>query len=137
MPPHFARREHHEHVERAINAVDMGAFASRPIGALSGGQKKRVFLARAIAQEAEILLLDEPLAGVDRVTETLFFEVLSRLRTEGKTILMISHDLPTVEKKADTVLLISRSVIDIGPASTTLTQDCLERAYHSVRRIGV
>ncbi|MFW6368284.1 MAG: metal ABC transporter ATP-binding protein [Spirochaetota bacterium] len=136
MPPYFARHEHHERVEEAIEAVDMASFASRPIGALSGGQKKRVFLARAIAQDADLLLLDEPLAGIDRLTETLFFDVLSRVRASGKTVLMISHDFPTVEKKADTVLLISRSVIDIGPAATTLTQDCLERAYHSVRRGG-
>lgn len=134
LPPRFAGAEHHRRVEEALEAVDMTSHAHRPIGGLSGGQKKRVFLARAIAQEADLLLLDEPLAGVDRVTESLFFDVLNSLRARGKSVIMISHDLPTVQEKADTVLLISRTVIDIGPPARTMTQECMERAYHSVRR---
>ncbi|MFW5995237.1 MAG: metal ABC transporter ATP-binding protein [Spirochaetia bacterium] len=134
LPPRFAGAEHHRRVDEALEAVDMSSQAHRPIGGLSGGQKKRVFLARAIAQEADLLLLDEPLAGVDRVTESLFFEVLGNLIAKGKSVIMISHDLPTVQAKADTALLISRTVIEIGPPAQTMTQECMERAYHSVRR---
>ena len=135
LPPHFSARSHHDAAATALRAVGMSDYADRPIGALSGGQKKRVFLARAIAQDADLLLLDEPLAGIDRATESVFFEVLVELRSAGKTVLMITHDFPTVEEFADTVMLLSRSVIEIGPPAEVLTDENLERTYHgSVRR---
>ncbi len=135
LPPRFAARRHHEASAAALGSVGMSDYADRPIGALSGGQKKRVFLARAIAQEADLLLLDEPLAGIDRATESVFFDVLVELKSAGKTVLMITHDFPTVEEFADTVMLLSRSVIEIGPPAEILTDENLERTYHgSVRR---
>lgn len=135
LPPRFAARRHHEVSASALDAVGMSDYAGRPIGALSGGQKKRVFLARAIAQDADLLLLDEPLAGIDRATESVFFDVLVELKAAGKTVLMITHDFPTVEQFADTVMLLSRSVIEIGAPAAVLTDENLERTYHgSVRR---
>lgn len=137
LPPHFAGKSHQNAAERALESVNMAEYARRSIGALSGGQKKRVFLARAIAQDADLLLLDEPLAGVDRSTETVFFDVLVRLKEAGKTILMITHDFPTVERFADTVMLLSRSVIELGPPSSVMNDDNLERTYHGMIRRAI
>ena len=109
--------------------VGMAAFAERQIGALSGGQQQRVFLARALAQQADLLILDEPFAGVDAATEKAIVEVLKGLRDEGKTILAVHHDLATLGDYFDRVLMINCQKIAEGPVATTLTDDNLNATY--------
>lgn len=95
----------------ALERVQLAELAERQIGELSGGQKKRVFMARALAQEAQIFLLDEPFAGVDRVTEGLLIEVLKELREAGKTVLVATHDLQRLPSYADEALLVKNRVL--------------------------
>ena len=115
----------HECLER----VGMTAFADRQIGALSGGQQQRVFLARALAQQADLLILDEPFAGVDAATEQAIVAVLQELRDQGKTILAVHHDLSTLATYFDRVLLINCQKIAEGSMATTLTDDNLNAAF--------
>lgn len=130
LPPRFLGESHHQAVHRALEAVGMESFARRPIGALSGGQKKRVFLARTLAQNPRVLLLDEPLAGVDRASEALILKVLRQACGEGKTIIMVTHDLPTAREQADLVVLINHGVMGVGTPREMLSNDALERCYH-------
>ncbi len=129
FPPWFARREHHDAARRALDAVEMLHCETRPIGALSGGQKKRVFLARALAQDARILLLDEPLAGVDARSAEVIFNVFHRARNEGRTLILVTHDLASAEKYADRAVLINRTVIAEGKPSEVLTLENLAQAF--------
>ena len=110
LPARWHSSRHRDAVEKALNDVDMLAYAERPIGASSGGQKKRVLLARALAQEASILLLDEPLAGVDPPSERLILDVLKREREAGRTIVMVTHDMPGARRYVDHVVLINRFI---------------------------
>ena len=114
-------------VEAALEAVDMADHAARPIGELSGGQKKRVMLARALAQQARILLLDEPLAGVDPPSETLILNTLERERSIGRTIIMVTHDMPSARLYADNVLLINRTLVGMGTPDEMLSDAMLAR----------
>ncbi|SNY95948.1 metal ABC transporter ATP-binding protein [Halomonas sp. hl-4] len=114
LPARWYHPRHSEAVRNALTAVDMLAFSDRPIGALSGGQKKRVLLARALAQQAKILLLDEPLAGVDPPSEKLILDVLCRERQAGSTIIMVTHDMPSARRYADRVVLINRVIRGVG-----------------------
>ncbi|MEL7099486.1 MAG: metal ABC transporter ATP-binding protein [Pseudomonadota bacterium] len=120
------------HKARAIEAlarVGMTDFAQRQIGQLSGGQQQRVFLARALAQGADLYLLDEPFAGVDAATEAAIVDVLRSLRDEGKTIAVVHHDLSTVEAYFDDVFLLNTQEIATGPVATTFTDANLAAAY--------
>ncbi|WP_327050453.1 metal ABC transporter ATP-binding protein [Halomonas sp. KO116] len=94
LPSRWYDSRHGEAVKSALDAVDMLALAKRPIGKLSGGQKKRVLLARTLAQQADILLLDQPLAGVDPPSERLILDVLAGEREAGRTVIMVTHDMP-------------------------------------------
>ncbi|MFN2409110.1 MAG: metal ABC transporter ATP-binding protein [Halomonas sp.] len=114
LPARWYHPRHAEAVRNALTAVDMLAFSDRPIGALSGGQKKRVLLARALAQQANILLLDEPLAGVDPPSEQLILEVLRRERELGRTVIMVTHDMPSARRYVDHVVLINRVIRGVG-----------------------
>jgi manganese/zinc/iron transport system ATP- binding protein len=107
----------------------MADFATRQIGQLSGGQQQRVFLARALAQGADLYLLDEPFAGVDAATEKAIIDVLKSLKAEGKTILAVHHDLSTVPDYFDRVFIINKSPVAEGPVAEAFTQDALQRAY--------
>lgn len=135
LPPSLLGRPHHQAAENALQKMEITDLQHRPIGALSGGQKKRVFLARALAQNPELLLLDEPLAGVDRHSEAIILHILQQLRDEGKTIIMVTHDLPTVRECADLVVLINHAIIGIGTPQEMLTGEALERGYHRVNSI--
>ncbi|MFW5801726.1 MAG: metal ABC transporter ATP-binding protein, partial [Spirochaeta sp.] len=123
-------RHHHDKAREAMQRMEISDLRKRPIGALSGGQKKRVFLARALAQEPEILLLDEPLAGVDRHSEKIILDILSSLCKQGKTVIMVTHDLPTVRECADLVVLVNHSIVAFGDPAEMLAGESLERGYH-------
>jgi manganese/zinc/iron transport system ATP- binding protein len=112
-----------------IARVGLTDFARRQIGALSGGQQQRVFLARALAQQADILLLDEPFAGVDAATEKALVQVLHALRDEGRAIVAVHHDLATVPAYFDHVLLLNRRRIAEGPVATAFTEKALAETY--------
>ncbi|WP_249977015.1 metal ABC transporter ATP-binding protein [Vreelandella olivaria] len=122
------RKERREALE-ALDMVSMGDFADRQISQLSGGQQQRVFLARALVQQADIYFLDEPMAGVDATTERAIVDILRRLRDEGKTLIVVHHDLQTVRTYFDWLLLLNVQVIASGEASDTFTIDNLRKAY--------
>jgi manganese/zinc/iron transport system ATP- binding protein len=109
--------------------VGMADFAGRQIGQLSGGQQQRTFIARALAQRAELYFMDEPMAGVDAATETLIFRLLERLRDEGKVVVAVHHDLRTVPQYFDRVVMLNMRLVASGPTDTTLTPDNLRRTY--------
>ncbi len=109
--------------------VAMTDFAKRQIGALSGGQQQRVFLARALAQRAELYLLDEPFAGVDARTEAAIVTVLQALRDEGAAVVAVHHDLATVPEWFDRVLLLNRKLVAVGPVAEVFTPEMLRQTY--------
>ena len=116
-------------IDEALERVAMTALAERQIGELSGGQQQRVFLARALAQRGEVYLLDEPFVGVDARTERAIIEVLRTLREEGRTLLVVHHDLSTVREYFDHVLLLNRELIAFGLTQQVFEADTLQRAY--------
>jgi len=121
-----------EHARRAMGALDdvgLADLASRPIGQLSGGQQQRVFLARALARDADLLVLDEPFAGVDTTTEQLLLAHFARLAEEGRTVIAVHHDLDAVRAHFDEALVVNRELIAAGPVSEVLAPEVLARAY--------
>ncbi len=118
-----------ELVARALARVGMADLARRQIGELSGGQKKRVFLARALAQEGRVILLDEPFTGVDVTTEDTIVALLKELRDEGRVMLISTHNLGSVPDFCDRAVLIDRRVLAAGPTGEVFTQANLERAF--------
>jgi manganese/iron transport system ATP-binding protein len=121
-------------VDEALERVGMSAYRHRQIGELSGGQKKRVFLARSLAQEGRIILLDEPFTGVDVKTETAIIALLRELRASGHLILVSTHNLGSVPDFCDRVVLLNRTVLAAGPTADVFTQANLERAFGGVLR---
>lgn len=121
-------------VDEALVRVGMTDFRKRQIGELSGGQKKRVFLARALAQNGRIILLDEPFTGVDVKTEDAIVALLRDLRDEGRVILVSTHNLGSVPEFCDQTVLVKGTVLAYGPTSEIFTQANLERAFGGVLR---
>ena len=127
-----------EAVAAALERLGIADLAERQIGALSGGQKKRVFLARALAQQSRIILLDEPFTGVDAKTEFAVMELLKNLRDEGYLMLVSTHNLGAVPQYCNEVVLINRELIAHGDIAEIYTVDNLERAFGSVlKNIGL
>ena len=126
----------HDHamVEQALTRVNMLDFRKRQIGELSGGQRKRVFLARALAQEGQVILLDEPFTGVDVTTEDQIIELLKVLRDEGRVMLVSTHNLGSVTDFCDRTILVKGTVIAAGPTAETFTEANLEKAFGGVLR---
>jgi ABC-type Mn2+/Zn2+ transport system ATPase subunit len=124
-------KAHDLEIARAsLERVDMTAFKHRQIGELSGGQRKRAFLARALAQQGRILLFDEPFAGVDAKTEQTIIALLEGLRDEGHTVLISTHDLDSVKSFCDSVALIAnRTVLEYGDTERVFTQENLMRVF--------
>lgn len=120
-------------VREALSQVDLLEMRDRPIGALSGGQRKRAFLARAIAQGASVLLLDEPFNGVDVRTEKLMADLFLQFRDEGRTILISTHDLSHVREFCDLVVLINKTVLAYGETSEVFTPENLSLTFGGVR----
>ena len=121
-------------VEAALRRVNMWDYRDRQIGELSGGQKKRVFLARALAQDGQVILLDEPFTGVDVKTEEQIIALLQELRDEGRVMLVSTHNLGSVPEYCDRVVLVKGTVLAYGPTETTFTRANLERAFGGVLR---
>ena len=121
-------------VAEALARVNMSDFRKRQIGELSGGQKKRVFLARALAQDGRVILLDEPFTGVDVKTEDQIIALLRELRDEGRVILVSTHNLGSVPEFCDRTVLIKGTVLAYGPTVETFTQANLEKAFGGVLR---
>ena len=118
-----------EAARNALDQVGMADFADRQIAQLSGGQQQRVFLARALVQDARVYLMDEPFQGVDATTERTIVALLQRLRAEGKTVLVVHHDLQTVPEYFDWVLLLNVRRIAAGPVAEVFTDANLRLAY--------
>ncbi len=112
----------------ALERVGMARFASRHIRQLSGGQQRRVFLARALCQGADLLLMDEPFAGVDAVTERAIFDLIDQLAEEGRSVVVVNHDL-SILKRFDRVLLLNQRAIAFGPPADVLTDDNFRATY--------
>ena len=124
----------HAAVDQALGRVNMRDFRKRQIGELSGGQRKRVFLARSLAQDGQVILLDEPFTGVDVKTEDQIIALLRELKDEGRVMLVSTHNLGSVPEFCDRVVLVKGTVLDYGPTATTFTRDKLERAFGGVLR---
>ncbi len=115
----------------ALAQVDLVALRDRPINQLSGGQQQRVFLARALAQKADLLLLDEPFAGIDPKTQQLFLQLLNGLKHQGKTVLVCNHDWGDTLKRYDRLLLLRRHLLADGQPEQVMTRENIYRAYGS------
>lgn len=118
-----------EAVDKALESLQLEDLQHRQIRELSGGQQQRAFLSRAIAQEAHVLLLDEPFAGLDPNASQLLGELIHQLASEGRLILASHHDMNTVEDLFNQTLLLNKEVIDFGKTSTTLTKDVLKEVF--------
>ncbi|WP_294640109.1 ATP-binding cassette domain-containing protein [uncultured Aureimonas sp.] len=127
----------HQAVAAALARVGMADFRARQIGELSGGQKKRVFLARALAQGAEVILLDEPFTGVDLRTEEAIIALLKDLRREGAAMLVSTHNLAAVPEFCDRAILVNRTVLAAGPTADVFVPAHLERAFGGTLRGGL
>jgi manganese/iron transport system ATP-binding protein len=124
----------HAMVTSALERVDMLAFRKRQIGELSGGQRKRVFLARALAQESAVILLDEPFTGVDVKTEDAIIALLRALRDEGKVMLVSTHNLGSVPEFCDRTVLVKGTVLAHGPTAAIFTRENLELTFGGALR---
>jgi manganese/iron transport system ATP-binding protein/manganese/zinc/iron transport system ATP- binding protein len=116
-------------VADALEIVRMSDFRSRQIGQLSGGQQQRVFMARALAQGADILLLDEPFAGVDAATERALLEVLRQAKSAGRTLVVVHHDLATAAETFDRLVLLKQRLFAYGPPEAVMQEDLLSAVY--------
>ena len=128
-------RQDHEIVNQALEMVRMSDFKNRQIGGLSGGQQQRVFMARALAQGSDILLLDEPFAGVDAATERAILDVLERARATGRTLVVVHHDLATAAEYFDRLMLIKQRLFAYGTPRQVLNQDLLSEVYEGKLKV--
>ena len=122
-------KEEKKKVLKAIEQIDMSEFKDRQISELSGGQQQRAFIARALVQEADIYLMDEPFQGVDSTTEKSIVDILKKLKSEGKTLLVVHHDLQTVPTYFESVTFINKTVIASGKVKEVFTQENIDMAY--------
>lgn len=122
-------RQDKEVARECLNKVKMLPFANRQIGNLSGGQQQRVFLARALAQESDLYLMDEPFVGVDAATEAAIIEILRELKSRGKTLLVVHHDLASAREYFDRLILLNMRLIAFGPTRDVFTPDILQTTY--------
>ena len=125
-------KEEKQKVLKAIEQVGMLEFKDRQISELSGGQQQRAFIARALVQEADIYLMDEPFQGVDSTTEKSIVKILKQLKAEGKTIIVVHHDLQTVPAYFESVALINKAVIVSGKVSEVFTQENIDVTYRKI-----
>lgn len=122
-------RADREIARECLDRVKLLPYANRQISNLSGGQQQRVFLARALAQQADLYFMDEPFAGVDAATESAIVTVLEELRDQGKTLLVVHHDLPTARSYFDSLLLLNMNVVAFGPTEKVFNAETLQKTY--------
>jgi manganese/zinc/iron transport system ATP- binding protein len=122
-------REDRDVARDCLDKVHMLPFANRQISNLSGGQQQRVFLARALAQESDLYFMDEPFSGVDAATESAIIALLRELRTKGKTVLVVHHDLPTAREYFDMLILLNMRLTAFGPTNEVFRPDLLQKTY--------
>lgn len=122
-------RQDRELADRCLDEVGMRSFSRRQIRQLSGGQQQRVFLARALAEQARVYFLDEPFSGVDAATEAAIVGLLQSMRSEGKTVFVVHHDIQTVADYFDWVILLNMRLVAAGPIDEVFTQDNLQKTY--------
>ena len=134
-PLRWPRRHDWHIVRQALHDVGLSHLAGNGINELSGGQQQRVFIARALAQEAELILMDEPLTGLDQTTQDDLFQILDALRERKVTIMVALHDLKIAAERFDRVLLLNRKLIGLGTAEQVLTPVLLQEAYGGHLRI--
>ncbi len=123
------KKEDHDFARGCLEKVHMLPYANRQISNLSGGQQQRVFLARALAQESDLYLMDEPFVGVDAATESAIIALLKELQSQGKTIMVVHHDLGSAKDYFDHLLLLNMRVVAFGRTSETFTLDLLQKTY--------
>ena len=123
------RPEDHRIVHESLRKVGMETFAKRQIAQLSGGQQQRTFLARALAQESEIYLMDEPFVGVDAATEEAIVILLKELKNRGKTILVVNHDLQAAKSYFNSILMLNMRIVGFGPTQQVMTTELLQKTY--------
>ena len=128
MPRRISKKDRSIAYE-CLEKVNMHSFADRQIGKLSGGQQQRVFLARALAQESDLYLMDEPFAGVDAVTENATIELLRELKNKGKTLIVVHHDLSNAKEYFDEIILLNMRLIAHGPVKEVYTKELLQKTY--------
>ncbi len=128
-------REDYRYADEALEKVRMSEFEKRQIGQLSGGQQQRVFMARALAQDADILLLDEPFAGVDAATESAILDVLEETRQAGKTLVVVHHDLGTAAEYFDLLILLKQRLFGFGPPEDVLDPKLLADVYEGNMKV--
>ena len=129
------KRTSKEEKEKAMNALaemNLLDLKDRQISELSGGQKQRVFIARALCKQADLLIMDEPLAGVDKTSEKIIMDKIKSLKEEGKTIICVHHDLNTLKQYFDHIVLINKIVVASGKIDEILTKENIEKAYSEV-----
>jgi len=122
-------RRHKQAAMEALDRVGMADYSHRQISQLSGGQQQRVFLARALAQDASVYFMDEPFAAVDAATEKAIVRILNDLKSAGRTVLVVHHDLQTVNEYFDWVILLNMRVVACGPTSEVFTRENLQKTY--------
>lgn len=118
-----------EIVKETLRKVQLSEFSNRQIGQLSGGQQQRVFLARALAQEAELIVMDEPFVGIDMASQNSILSIVQKLRDSGKTVVIVHHDLSIVAQYFDEVILLNKKLIANGPIDEILKSENIEKAY--------
>lgn len=128
----YPTKKDKQHVLECLKKVGMEQYKDQQISALSGGQQQRIFLARALVQQADIYFFDEPLKGVDAISEVVIMNELKQLQKEGKTVIVVHHDLLTVEQYFDYVVLIHNKIIDSGPIESVFTKENIQLTYHSI-----
>lgn len=122
-------RRDHDIARECLEKVKMLPYANRQISNLSGGQQQRVFLARALAQESDLYLMDEPFAGIDAATEAAIITLFKELKAKGKTLIVVHHDLPSARTYFDRLLLLNMRVVACGPTKEVFTLDLLQKTY--------
>lgn len=128
----FLKESDYQKAEEALALVGMSEYKNTPINNLSGGQQQRCFLARALCQEAEIYIFDEPFIGIDAIAEKIIMNMLKKLKQEGKTIIMVHHDFSTVTEYFDWIILLNKKLIGCGPTAQFFSEHHIMHAYKNI-----
>ena len=123
-------------VDTVLEQVGLSSYAKKPIHALSGGQFQRMLVARCLVQDREIIFLDEPFVGIDAVSERIIMDILKNLRNQGRTILIVHHDLSKVKRYFDSIMILNKKLLAYGPVQHVFTAENLSKAYEDKIFLG-